>query len=138
MAKGFNIADSDQVKDPAELHPVFQFNRTNHYTPAANEPSPFYELPNSKHPWVLWKKKLCPEMSLREISFAMHSLIRWLVVEPQRYPEIIGSEAPPFVTDDGDISLGWLIYARHTCGADKLQAVHNKAAAISKSVTKTA
>jgi len=127
MAKGFNIAASSSFDESLALHPVYRFNRTNHYTPAEGEPSPFYELPNSKHPWVLWKKKLSPEMSLREISFAMHSLIRWLVVEPPRYPEILGNMVPPILTDDGHISLGWLIFARYTTKSSRLQAVHNEA-----------
>jgi len=66
-------------------------------------------------------------MSLREISFAMHSLIRWLVVEPPRYPEILGNMVPPILTDDGHISLGWLIFARYTTKSSRLQAVHNEA-----------
>jgi len=139
MAKGFNIAASSSFDESLALHPVYRFNRTNHYTPAPDEPSPFYELPNSKHPWVLWKKKLSPEMSLREISFAMHSLIRWLVVEPPRYQEILGTMVPPILTDDGHISLGWLIFARYTTKSNRLQSVHNEAyATLAKALLPTA
>lgn len=127
MAKGFNIAASSPFDESLALHPVYRFNRTNHYTPAENEPSPFFELPNSKHPWILWKKKLNPEMSIREISFAMHSLIRWLVVEPPRYPEILGTEFPSILTNEGHIGLGWLIFARYTTKASRFQSVHNEA-----------
>jgi len=124
---GINVVHRDEEPDTVEvgLHPVYRFNQTNHYTPAVDEPSPFYAEGEYKH-WMEWKRKLTPGKCNKEIRYVMHSLIRWLISEPERYPEILGSEAPKLLTSDGKLSLGWVIYAKYACPEMSYQQVHEQ------------